>query len=1015
MSHPIFRPGGTAVVDGNGWLGVLSVDRADAHSGAFTGRIYNEPVRGRWDSRSRRITFVRSISSNYAQHWEGFSDARHVLRGTFQEEVDGELRPQRSPWCAAAELVVEGNGHRGALVIHRIDAAGAVEGRVYDEPIVDGRWDQSGNRLSFTRASGGTYRQHWTGSRISGLSLRGHFTEAGGGTPGMQYEWHSVDPAAKKVAFVLSGGGSKGDFQVGALTALQEAGIHPDIVCGTSVGALNALMLAQGDNGLAELRRIWLGLRRNDHMWLFEEWWQDVDPTMRHHVVAMMLGEEVADAGAPWSVPTGTLVGAAAGAMSAPGVLIGALVGAVVSGVVQTLHADAFRNLLTLLSTKARALLNLNPTRALMAEHFDLTKFADFVRSGKQLRLAVVGLESGELCYVTEAGELLRRDGISRLAGGIPILDGALASASIGTVFPPVNFAGDAWVDGGHRECMPIQAALEAGATEVYVISASPVDRFSSINRTEDAVFTYLGADRLPPTDFETRKILDIASRSSMSIHLDEMAADDVYPWMDRGSVPITLIAPEYSTHDLVTIDPELIRVNYDYGYRTAWDTLKGLGAEERSLSSTIALALGRASRLRKVSWRSVGVPFSSEIGTLEAQAAAARQARVAKQLPVGAPLIEPISRGHDLQPGEVLLPDQSIRSLDRAFTMVFQASDGNLVVRNANGQVTWASNAYGFRPAVCVMQRDGNLVVYDEQWAARWSSGTSGHRDAVLRLQNDGVLTLSTGVREVWRSAGAARPSSTPQIVTIRNTSPCAVIARFHLVSDPIMGGTLQNGEIALASGSEATWTFPTGLTRAKLVFNARPVTAAEVIPGQTIVFSEDQRVRINNPTEQVVEVKVFNADAWIPGGLALPGGAFSVPPRGDAFYEVPADVDRVRVLLNNRQEVDAFRGSTVTYAALDFVRLRNDASEAYEFLVYKPDDTAFAAALPGGIFVLQPNGDQRHFPVPADVRDAVTVRVRRPPRFPDLFPRILHTARTDLGKTLVLQGNLGVAVDGS
>ena len=44
--------------------------------------------------------------------------------------------------------------------------------------------------------------------------------------------------------FVFSGGGSLGAAQVGALQALFEAGITPDAVVGTSVGALNAAYIA---------------------------------------------------------------------------------------------------------------------------------------------------------------------------------------------------------------------------------------------------------------------------------------------------------------------------------------------------------------------------------------------------------------------------------------------------------------------------------------------------------------------------------------------------------------------------------------------------------------------------------------------------------------------------------------------------------------------------------------------------------------------------------------------------
>jgi hypothetical protein len=67
------------------------------------------------------------------------------------------------------------------------------------------------------------------------------------------------------VGFVLSGGGSKGDFQVGALHFLQRQGWQPDVICGTSVGSVNGLKLAEmegsAEHGLAGLTRLWLSLR----------------------------------------------------------------------------------------------------------------------------------------------------------------------------------------------------------------------------------------------------------------------------------------------------------------------------------------------------------------------------------------------------------------------------------------------------------------------------------------------------------------------------------------------------------------------------------------------------------------------------------------------------------------------------------------------------------------------------------------------------------------------------------
>lgn len=48
----------------------------------------------------------------------------------------------------------------------------------------------------------------------------------------------------RPLAFALGGGGARGALQVGALRALLEAGIRPDILVGTSVGAVNATHLA---------------------------------------------------------------------------------------------------------------------------------------------------------------------------------------------------------------------------------------------------------------------------------------------------------------------------------------------------------------------------------------------------------------------------------------------------------------------------------------------------------------------------------------------------------------------------------------------------------------------------------------------------------------------------------------------------------------------------------------------------------------------------------------------------
>src|SRR5262249_49891326 len=68
---------------------------------------------------------------------------------------------------------------------------------------------------------------------------------------------------AMPVAFVLSGGASLGAVEVGMLMALRERGIEPDMIVGTSVGALNGAWLAGHPNAaLDELANVWRHLRR---------------------------------------------------------------------------------------------------------------------------------------------------------------------------------------------------------------------------------------------------------------------------------------------------------------------------------------------------------------------------------------------------------------------------------------------------------------------------------------------------------------------------------------------------------------------------------------------------------------------------------------------------------------------------------------------------------------------------------------------------------------------------------
>ncbi len=73
----------------------------------------------------------------------------------------------------------------------------------------------------------------------------------------MEVQWYSSLP--RPIAFVFSGGASLGALQVGMLRALHAAGITPDLVVGTSIGALNGAVIADRglDAGIERLADLW--------------------------------------------------------------------------------------------------------------------------------------------------------------------------------------------------------------------------------------------------------------------------------------------------------------------------------------------------------------------------------------------------------------------------------------------------------------------------------------------------------------------------------------------------------------------------------------------------------------------------------------------------------------------------------------------------------------------------------------------------------------------------------------
>lgn len=181
------------------------------------------------------------------------------------------------------------------------------------------------------------------------------------------------------IAFVFSGGASLGAVQAGMLQALEAQGITPDIVLGTSVGAMNAAFIAGGGTA-DELVDIWLGLRSSAMF--------PVNPVLG---LQAFLGKK--------------------------------------------------RNFVS--NAGVRRVLRRNLTfHRLEDAQLPLTVMATDIQTGAEVRL-------------TQG----------------PAIQAILASTSLPGVFPPVTIDGRSLVDGGIANNTPISVAIQAGATEVWVLS----------------------------------------------------------------------------------------------------------------------------------------------------------------------------------------------------------------------------------------------------------------------------------------------------------------------------------------------------------------------------------------------------------------------------------------------------------------------------------------------------------------------------------------------------------------
>jgi NTE family protein len=227
-----------------------------------------------------------------------------------------------------------------------------------------------------------------------------------------------------RIALVLPGGGARSAYQVGVLRAI--AGWYPPhapvpfaVLCGTSAGAINAVVLGAhaGDlrRATASLTRVWSGFHVEQ---VFRVGATGMLRSGLHLLLALLTGG--------WLLPV------------------------------------------------PRALLDNSPLRELLTKHVDFECLRRALESGTTDSVAITAtsLTGGESVAFVETSRAFMpwdraaRRGVAARLG----VDHLMASAAIPLLFPPVAMDGAHFGDGAMRQSTPLAPAIHLGAERILVI-----------------------------------------------------------------------------------------------------------------------------------------------------------------------------------------------------------------------------------------------------------------------------------------------------------------------------------------------------------------------------------------------------------------------------------------------------------------------------------------------------------------------------------------------------------------
>jgi NTE family protein len=247
----------------------------------------------------------------------------------------------------------------------------------------------------------------------------------------------ATKPTTKK-ALVLSGGGGRGAYHIGVFEALIEQGWMadggaPDIIAGTSIGAINAAALASGHT-INELKNFWLGMRTEKVHRLSDDLPLVTRPLLRFLLRSVLTSGPLDDA---QTLPD------AERNMSAQGLF---------SRLATLFHARPFRSLL-----------DTTPWRQTLSRWIDIERINS--PAAPALLLAATELQSGTLRVFSNRR---LRDPQTEVytEPDVITLDHLMASASIPIVYPWTAIDQGKYWDGAVLANTPLEPVLDLAYAE---------------------------------------------------------------------------------------------------------------------------------------------------------------------------------------------------------------------------------------------------------------------------------------------------------------------------------------------------------------------------------------------------------------------------------------------------------------------------------------------------------------------------------------------------------------------